>query len=207
MKHTRTFLLPAAALVAALLLTACGSDNGHDDDAHGGDTTGTENAAPTAEHNAADVTFARDMIPHHQQAVEMSQLAADRAESADVLELAEEIEGAQAPEITLMTGWLQEWDEDVPGTDDDGHDGHGDGPDEMPGMLSDAQMAELAETSGAAFDTRFLELMIEHHEGAITMSRTQLDEGSYGPAKELAEEIIAAQQAEIDRMNALLGND
>jgi uncharacterized protein (DUF305 family) len=116
MKHTRTLLLPAAALVTALLLTASGSDNGHDDDSHGGgDTTSTENAAPDAEHNAADVTFAQDMIPHHQQAVEMSQLAADRAESAEVLELAEEIEGAQAPEITLMTGWLQEWDEDVPG--------------------------------------------------------------------------------------------
>lgn len=208
MKHTRTVLLPAAALVTALLLAACGSDSGHDDGAHGGgDTTSTENAAPDAEHNAADVTFAQDMIPHHQQAVEMSQLAADRAESAEVLELAEEIEGAQAPEITLMTGWLQEWDEDLPAEDD----GHGHGGDDhsaaMPGMLSDAQMAELADASGAAFDTRFLELMIEHHEGAITMSRTQLDEGAYGPAKELAEEIIAAQQAEIDRMNALLGND
>jgi uncharacterized protein (DUF305 family) len=205
MKHTRTVLLPAAALVTALLLTACGSDNGHDDGAHGGgDTTSTENAAPDAEHNAADVAFAQDMIPHHQQAVEMSQLAADRAESAEVLELAEEIEGAQAPEITLMTGWLQEWDEDLPGEDD----GHGDDHSAaMPGMLSDAQMAELADASGPAFDTRFLELMIEHHEGAIEMSRTQLAEGSYGPATELAEEIIAAQQAEIDRMNVLLGND
>lgn len=222
MKHTRVLLLPAT-LVAALLLTACGGagDGGRDGDGQANGDAEATAPATSGEPNAADVSFAQGMIPHHRQAVEMSRLAADRADGADVRELAEEIERAQAPEIEQLSGWLTEWGEDVPADGADGHgtdDGHGmDDADghgmadghagSMPGMLDDAAMAELAEASGAEFDRRFLELMIEHHEGAVAMSRSQLKEGAHDPARELAEEIIATQQAEIDRMERLLGTD
>ena len=209
MTFNRTLLLPAA-VAATLLLVSCGGDDGHGG-GHRGETDrgSSEGSGDQAAYNAADVEFAQAMIPHHQQAVEMAELAADRAERPEVAALAEAVEAAQAPEIAIMTGWLTAWGEEVPGTDDatGGHGGHGDHGDDMPGMLDDDQLSALADASGAAFDTLFMELMIEHHEGAVTMAGTQLTEGTYGPAKELARAVVRAQQAEIDEMNRLLGND
>jgi uncharacterized protein (DUF305 family) len=151
------------------------------------------------EFNDADVMFAQGMIPHHAQALEMAQLVQGREAGQEVTDLAAQIEAAQDPEIQLMTGWLEDWGEDVPDlATDHGAMDHG------MGMMTAEQMAALDDASGDGFDRMFLELMIEHHEGAIAMSQTELSEGANEEAKELAEEIIGAQQAEIDQMRELL---
>ncbi len=158
-----------------------------------------------ADHNAADVTFATDMIPHHQQAVQMAELATDRAASPEVLEVAEEIRGAQQPEIDTMSGWLEEWGEPVP-DDMGGMDGGSGGMGDMPGMLTDEQLADLEAADGAAFDEMFLEAMIDHHTGAIQMAQTEQEDGASPDAIALAEEIERAQTEEIDRMRELLAD-
>jgi uncharacterized protein (DUF305 family) len=144
--------------------------------------------------------FAQQMIPHHRQAIDMAKLAATRAKSPEVKKLATQIEGAQDPEITTMTGWLKEWgaampEESMPGMD------HGK---DMPGMMTDADMTSMTKASGAAFDRMFLTMMIKHHEGAITMAKDEQAKGSSAPAKTLAGTIITAQTAEIATMRELL---
>jgi uncharacterized protein (DUF305 family) len=180
-----------AALLAASLLTlaACGSD----------DKAGSE-----AGHNDADVTFAQQMIPHHRQAVEMAQLAGTRTTDEEVKELAADIEAAQDPEIKIMTGWLESWGEDVPADDMSGMDSGDMSMDEMEGMMSPEEMGDLEAASGAEFDRMFLTMMIEHHEGAIKMAKTEQEAGEYPDATALAEDIETAQTAEITTMNELL---
>ncbi len=170
------------------------------------DTGGEGEEAP---HNEADVAFAQMMIPHHEQAVEMSQLAPDRAEDEQVLELAEQIEAAQAPEIEEMTGWLEDWGEEVGGHDmgemdtEEGEDMEMDDS-SMPGMMSDEEMTELEGLSGAEFDVMFLEMMTAHHEGALEMAETEIADGEFPDAIALAETILETQQAEIEEMAGLL---
>ncbi|WP_217165331.1 DUF305 domain-containing protein [Streptomyces sp. AC512_CC834] len=222
---TRRTALVAATATAALVLAACGGDgggNGHegphgspsanaDADSGAGSTAGNESGENA--HNAQDVAFAQGMIPHHRQALEMARLAADRSASAEVEDLAARIEKAQDPEITTMTGWLTAWGEEVPqptgstgstgsmpGMDHSAHSG-------MPGMMDGQDMAELEKASGRAFDTKFLTMMVEHHEGAVEMAGTEKAKGGYAPAKALAEDIVTAQNAEITEMNTLLGED
>jgi uncharacterized protein (DUF305 family) len=149
--------------------------------------------------NAADETFVRQMIPHHEQALEMAEIVLDK-EGVDerVIALAERIQDAQQPEIDLMTSWLKEWGVepdmgDMPGMD------HGDD-----GMMSDDDMAALEAASGEDASALFLEQMIEHHEGAIEMAEQELDNGDNADALELAQQIFDAQTAEIAEMQDLL---
>lgn len=194
----KRIVLGLVAFVAlAGLLAACGDDDDMGGMDHGGDDSSetTEAAAPDADFNDADVEFVQGMIPHHEQAVVMADLADDRAESPEVTDLAERIKDAQDPEIDQMTGWLEEWGQEVPeGTDHGG----------MDGMMSDDDMASLEDASGAEFDEMFLTMMIEHHEGAIAMAETELEDGQNADAKELAQTIVDAQQAEIDEMQGIL---
>ncbi|MFD0902515.1 DUF305 domain-containing protein [Actinomadura sediminis] len=181
-----TILLPALAIG----LSACGGDGGAPASAgHSG-----RSASAGAAHNAQDVMFAQMMIPHHRQAVEMAELAATRAGSPEVRELAVQIAKAQGPEIRTMTGWLESW-----GEPEAGHAGHG-----MDGMMSGEQMTELEGLSGAAFDRAFLEMMIEHHEGAVTMARDEQARGGFPDAKAMAGAIVRTQRAEIAKMRKLL---
>lgn len=192
----------ATAATAALVLAACGSDDGSSGghSGHGGkESPSTSAPASKGKQNAADVTFAQGMIPHHRQAVEMSDLAETRA-SSEVKSLAAEIKKAQGPEIETLSGWLGSWGEQVPeemeGMDHSGHD--------MAGMMSAEEMEKLEKASGKAFDTAFLKMMIEHHEGAVSMAETEKAEGSHPQAISMAESIITSQKAEIERMNTLL---
>ncbi|ODA71341.1 DUF305 domain-containing protein [Streptomyces sp. AVP053U2] len=179
--------LVATAATAALVLAACGGNDGSDTGS-GAQTSASAGAEDTAgAHNDQDVSFAQDMIPHHQQALQMAEMAATRASSAEVEDLASRIEKAQDPEIETMSGWLESWGKDVPG------------------MMDTEDMDELMKASGKGFDTMFLTMMVEHHEGAVEMATTEKDEGRYGPAKKLAGDIITAQNAEIEEMNKLLG--
>ncbi|MFD5006496.1 DUF305 domain-containing protein [Streptomyces mutabilis] len=220
MKRKRSLVRRTAAAVAAgaaaLTLAACGGAD--DGDAggsagHGGHNASASASAPASapasqgRHNAADVAFAKGMIPHHRQAVEMADLAPERAGSAEVEKLAAEIKKAQDPEIRTLSGWLTSWGEEVPADDAAmDHSTHGmDGMDGMDGMMTDQEMRGLEDASGEAFDTAFLELMIKHHEGAVAMARTEQADGAHAPAKKMAGEIITSQSAEIERMNRLLG--
>jgi len=203
---TRRAALAAAAVTAVLSLAACGNDS----DSSGQkvhDTSSMSSAPASTEagaHNTQDVSFAQGMIPHHRQAVEMAQLAADRASSGKVKDLATRIEKAQDPEITTMSGWLKSWGEDVPadmpGMDHSAQSG-------MPGMMDTTDMGELKKASGKDFDTMFLTMMVEHHKGAVEMATTEKNKGKYAPATKLADDIITAQNAEITEMNQLLGSN
>ncbi|MFG3237262.1 DUF305 domain-containing protein [Streptomyces antibioticus] len=200
--HSKRFLVRrtvavAAAGAAALVLVACGGDRDGD-----GGKAASASAAQSA-YGAADVAFAKGMIPHHRQAVEMAGLAAGRAQSAEVKKLAEDIAKAQGPEIETLSGWLASWGEEVPAPGAMDHSGHGD----VQGMMSDQEMGRLHDSSGGAFDTAFLRMMIEHHKGAVAMAETEQADGAYAPAKAMAGDIITSQTAEITRMSALLGQD
>lgn len=195
----KTLAAIALLATAGLTLSACGEDSG--DETTGG--TSSDGAAG-ATFNDVDVAFAQQMIPHHEQAVEMAQLAPGRAESSEVLKLAENIEAAQGPEIEMMQGWLEEWGADVPSGGMDHDDmGHGSGS-AMPGMMDAEQMSDLMAASGADWDRMFLEMMIEHHEGAIEMAQVEVEDGENPDAVALAEKIISDQQAEITTMRELL---
>jgi uncharacterized protein (DUF305 family) len=176
-------LLPAAIATAALvLLAACGSSD-------------------DAEHNDADVAFAQQMVPHHEQAVEMTRLVPDADASPEVAALATEIEDAQAPEVATMRGWLDDWDADA---SSDGHDAEGHDMSGMSGMMSDADLARLGTLSGDAFDRAWLTMMIEHHRGAVEMARTELADGRDDDATRLAQRIVDTQRQEIATMEELL---
>jgi uncharacterized protein (DUF305 family) len=164
--------------------------------------TATSAATTSGEHNRADITFARRMIPHHQQAVEMAELVEGRTNDPEVRDLAERITRAQGPEIRKLTAWLRAWNAPTPSS---GHAmpgaEHGSG---MSGMMSGEQLAQLRRAEDAAFDRQWLSMMITHHEGAVEMARVELSDGSNAEAKTLARGIIDSQQAEIDEMRALL---
>jgi uncharacterized protein (DUF305 family) len=166
-------------------------------------------------HTKADVDFMQGMIHHHLQALEMTALVPDRSARADVQTLARRIESSQDSEIALMVRWLETRGEEVPPTHDDDHRHHaGDHQHHhdhhralMPGMLTPAQMAELAGTSGEAFDRLFLEFMIFHHEG----TRIMVDElfssegGGQEPAVfDFASHVDSDQRIEIARMRSML---
>lgn len=159
-------------------------------------------AAGAADHNEADTTFAQMMVVHHEGALEMAGLAIDKSASEDVRSLAGRIEAAQGPEIDQMRGWLEQWGEPAPEDSDMGGMDHG-GMD-MGGLDQQAAMDELEALDGAAFDRRFLELMIEHHRGALTMAQTEVANGRNEPAISLARTIITAQEKEISEMEGLL---
>jgi uncharacterized protein (DUF305 family) len=155
--------------------------------------------------NDADLTFMTDMIFHHAQAVEMAKLAPNRAASKDLKELADRIADVQGPEIDMMNRWLAahgqlKIDPSAPG----GH-GHGDLPMlDMPGMATPEQMTELKAAKGDRFDTLFLQLMITHHQGALTMAETVQKGGVDVRVQEIADDVIATQSDEIDRMRGWL---
>lgn len=199
----RRTTLAATAGVAALVLAACGG-GGHDMGSMESDSSLSASASAKAgDHNDADVDFATEMIQHHRQAVEMADLAADRASSQEVKDLATKIKGAQDPEIKMMSGWLTSWGEEVL-ADMSGMEGH-DMSSGMPGMMSSEDMGKLEKASGAEFDRMFLEMMVEHHGGAIEMAKTEKADGKYGDATKLADDVITAQTAEIEQMNKMLG--
>lgn len=183
-------------------------------------------------HNDADVEYVQMMIPHHEQAVEMAELVPSRTGNPDIIALADQIEKAQGPEIEQMEGWLKAWGApepskaEAPGATSDGmdHDGmEGDGTsvpmqsmpttsmNSMPGMeggghgmMSAEQMQALENAKDAEFDKMWLELMIAHHQGAVASSEQILQTGESEQVRQLAQQIVSSQQAEIAQMEALL---
>lgn len=146
-----------------------------------------------SEYSGDDIMFAQMMIPHHQQAVDMSDIALKNSKNPQVLKLAEEIKAAQAPEISQMKSWLTSARQSLMGD-------HGMS---MDGMLSDDEIVQLRQATGIAFDKLFLTGMIAHHEGALSMV-SMIEDSENEEAKTLAQNIKVSQSAEIDLMKRYL---
>jgi uncharacterized protein (DUF305 family) len=202
----RRFTVPTLAFTLVATLAACGSDDSPSADTASTATTAAAEApssttAANTALNDADIEFAQGMIAHHEQAVEMAEIALDpnRQAGAEVTDLATRIQAAQEPEIEQMTAWLTAAGESITMDLGEGHDMSS-----MEGMMTAEQMDALAVATGTEFDTMWLEMMIAHHEGAISQSQTVKANGSNPDVLTLADQIIAAQQGEIAEMQALL---
>lgn len=192
-------LIGVLAVTASVALGAC--SNAPPSAAGPGPAAQTKTTQQSVDHNEADIRFLQDMIPHHAQAIVMSEQATTRAAGPQVKNLAQRIGKAQGPEIAEMTELLRSWNIQPPPTDGMGAPGMNMS---MPGMMNDQQMRQLAGTSGPMFDRMFLRMMTEHHRGAITMAQTELATGLDLRTKQIANAIMIAQQAEIVEMEALL---
>ena len=201
MSRTTARLPGLVGVLVAGTLALPGCSSADDAGSHAGGHAGSA-ATAEAQVSDADVTFAQGMLPHHEQAVQMAQLVEGRTENADILDLAARVEQAQRPEIETLDGRLEEW-----GADAGGHGSHGSGSSSgghADGMMTEGDMAALEATSGADFDRRFLEMMIEHHRGAVAMANTEVAEGQQPDAVEMARGIERTQNAEIAEMEQLL---
>ena len=219
----RTMTLTALALASALTLTACGT--GAQDENAGAEASATAaSSAPaatpaatatatpsttatgsaeevSAEHNDADVMFAQMMIPHHQQAVEMSEMLLAKDDvPAEVAAFAQKVIDAQGPEIERMNSMLTAWGQDP--VDTDGMEGMDHGG--MSGMMSEEDMAALEQAQGTEAARLYLEQMTAHHKGAVDMAKDEVEDGQNPQAVQLAEQVIADQEAEITEMQQML---
>ncbi|MDX3452454.1 DUF305 domain-containing protein [Streptomyces sp. ME02-8801-2C] len=214
---SRTCRPALVALTLALALGACDSDSSSDAAGKAKSATATgpsviapglpgeaartlspeeaKAALPDDSPNSADISYARGMIEHHAQAIEITELVPGRAESTPVKRLAERIAAAQRPEIAAMQGWLKDNGGDEKTT---GHSHEA-----MPGMATEAQLANLRAAKGKAFDELFLTLMITHHEGAVTMATEVKGQGNNVRVEEMADDVIAQQTSEINRMRGM----
>ena len=189
-----------SALIVAVLLAVASCSGGDEAVPH------------KSTHNEADVAFATEMMQHHAQALAMVDLTVGRDLDPEVARLAEQIRAAQGPEIEQMADWLTEWGEPIPETVRDhanAHGGHGDGTGmdgDLPGMMSAEQMHTLEDAPDGEFGELWLQMMIEHHEGAVAMARAEQEEGVFAPAVRMAAQIEKSQTAEIDRMQELLAS-
>jgi uncharacterized protein (DUF305 family) len=158
------------------------------------EVTPAENSQASTEFSMNDIMFAQMMIPHHEQAVDLAALAETNTSYAIILDLASRIASAQQPEIDEMRAWLTEAGVDV----------EMDHSMSMPGLVSDADMAEIEKAQGDDFDVLFLTHMIAHHKGAVDMANDVLASTTSPRVRELATAIVASQTAEIAEMEALL---
>ena len=225
----RTMTLTALTLASALTLTACGT--GAQDENAGAEASATatgsapaatpaatDTATPSAtesatssatgsaeevsaEHNDADVMFAQMMIPHHQQAVEMSEMLLAKDDvPAEVAAFAQKVIDAQGPEIERMNAMLTAWGQDP--VDTDGMEGMDHGG--MSGMMSEEDMTALDQAQGTEAARLYLEQMTAHHKGAVDMAKDEVEDGQNPQAVQLAEQVIADQEAEITEMQQML---
>ncbi|WP_346926179.1 DUF305 domain-containing protein [uncultured Arthrobacter sp.] len=196
----KTLTLSATALAAAVALAGCSTGSGSGSSTMPGMDHGTSQATPgssasAADHNGSDTMFAQAMIPHHAQAVEMSDMILKKQGiDARVTALATKIKAAQAPEIEKMTGWLKDWNEptQAPG-------GHS-----MTGMMSGDDLTKLDAAQGTEAAKLFLGQMVAHHEGAVEMANAEVRSGKNPDAIQLGKDIAASQTGEIQEMKDLL---
>lgn len=198
--------LTAATILTALALAACGGDSASTQppgDASSAPTTDpTEASGSETAFNDADVTFLQGMVPHHAQATDMSEMVPERTDDPEVNDLAERIISAQTEEIETMNGLLEQAGEE-PVDPAGGMGGMDMGSMEMSGMMTDEQMTELEGLEGEPFVQQWTQMMTEHHRGAIESAQTVLADGENPEVGALAEEIIAAQEAEIEEMEQI----
>ena len=212
----RTLVFSALAVASTLALAACGetTESDNTDATISATSTATTTAETTetttatteadgeisADHNDADIMFAQMMIPHHQQAVEMSEVLLAKDDiPAEVVEFAQGVIDAQGPEIDRMNAMLEAWGQQ-PVTGDMGEMDHGG----MSGMMSEEDMTALEDAKGTEAARLYLEQMTAHHEGAVDMARDEVADGQHPQAIALAEQVIEDQEAEIAQMQQML---
>ncbi|WP_234543964.1 DUF305 domain-containing protein [Streptomyces shenzhenensis] len=188
-------------VAGALILSACSSNSddmgGMPGMDHGSTTSSATATSTTGVYNEADVKFAQMMIPHHEQALEMAKLANGRASDSAIKNIAAKIEKAQDPEITTLKGWLQSWAKpeamgDMPGMS------------MGEGMMSGKDMKGLKSMTGAEFDKMFAQMMIQHHDGAISMAKDEQKKGHNADAKKMAGDIATGQSTEVKQLQSIL---
>ncbi|WP_435198272.1 DUF305 domain-containing protein [Janibacter sp. GS2] len=197
MRTTPLISALATAGAASLIVSGCST---------GSDTSTPESSSSSqssAQFNDADVEYARGMLMHHEQAIEMSDIVLDKPGiDPQVTTLARQIKKAQGPEITQMESWLTDWDQD-----DSGDEGHGESMSEdgggHDGMLSPQALEELKAADGDDAEELFLDQMIEHHEGAVAMAQQHRTEGQDSQALQLSTDVIRDQKAEITTMREM----
>lgn len=194
-KKTGVLLAVIGLLLAAILGI---SINHNSDDGfmgmHGDGFMGTHYSSNRSAYTGADVMFLQMMIPHHQQAIDISNLALKTSKDPELLLLAQTIIKAQSAEITQMKSWLN----DAGASTDMGHSMDG-----MGGMLDDAELSALAAAAGKNFDVLWLKGMIGHHDGAIHMTQ-MIEDASNVDIKNFGEKVVKDQSAQIKQMEAML---
>jgi len=193
----RIVMLPAA-VAAAIAFAGCSGDDSMSGMGHNSASpTASSSVTPVGEFNEADVMFVQMMIPHHEQAVDMSDMVLSKSGlNPEVEALAKQIKAAQQPEIDMMNAWLETWGR-IPMPEGSHHS-------TSDGMMSEEQMQELDEANSADGQRLFLEGMIRHHQGAIKMAQAEIASGKNPEAITLANNIAESQQAEVDTMTELL---
>ncbi len=230
----KTLAVGAATLAALVAVGAC-SNTGTTQGVQSSSSLAAPSASATQARNQADAMFTQHMIPHHQQAIEMSDmLLGKKGIDPRVMDLAKQIKAAQAPEIEQMQGWLTQWGMPtmpmMPGMGD--MPGHGGMPSAsatpsesgaptrsmmpgmpgmsgmpgMDGMMSEDDMAALQNAQGVEASKLYLTQMVKHHEGAITMAQKEIKDGQFPDTVALARSIVTSQQQEIDTMNKILAS-
>lgn len=215
MRHSRGIgvLAAAAMAVSSLLLTGCANSSDSTPVNTEGDSSNSFSSEDSdvgtfssLSGSDADIIFAQLMIPHHEQAVQMADMALKQASASGVLQLAQQIKDAQDPEIQQMRGWLGTWGAPERMAGVHGMD-HGDmdmGGQSAGGMMSREDMSALMNAQGSDFDQMWLEMMIEHHQGAIAMAESVKQKSQNSDVIALSDSIISAQEAEIATMQRLL---
>lgn len=214
MRTTVRLVALGGAAALSLTLAACGGDSATSSASSASMSmpmSSASSASADGKHNPADVTFAQDMIVHHQGAIQMAQLAATQASTQEVKDLARRIEAAQGPEIQDMTAWLKAWGQPITA---DGSMGSMSGMNGSSGSMgsgsmgsmgmTDEQMNQLKAATGQDFDRTFLQMMTAHHQSAIEMAKTEQANGSNPQAIALAKSIDTSQTAEVSEMAQML---
>ncbi|ADG98978.1 protein of unknown function DUF305 [Segniliparus rotundus DSM 44985] len=188
----------AALAALALSSTACS----------GSQPASQPSTAQAAQHNQSDVDFVAAMAQHHQQALDLAELVPDRSQNDEVKALAARIRDEQAPEIDQFRALEKEFGASTPASTPmpDASPGAMAGMDMggAAGMVPENDVEQLRNLSGLKFDTRWIGLMAEHHDGAVKMAQNEIAKGQSPEAKRIAQNIVAAQTAEVAELGALL---
>jgi uncharacterized protein (DUF305 family) len=197
----RWVLFGAAALAALITVSACsssGNQSATSGTSSAGTSAGSTSTPATSAHNQADVTFAQNGIPHHQQAIQMSDdILGKQGIDPRVVQLATQFKADEGPEIQQMQSFLSQWGQPTPSMTPGM---------EMPGMLPDQDIAALKNAQGVDASKRFLTGMIECHEGTIAMAEDEIKDGQYPPAVALAHSISTREQQENTTMQGILAS-
>ncbi|RDI66879.1 DUF305 domain-containing protein [Nocardia pseudobrasiliensis] len=190
--------LAGTGIAAALLIAGCssGDNSAAPSTTMAGMDHGTATGSTRSDFNDADISFLQMMYPHHAQAVDMAKLVPTRSQNQQLIALAANVEQAQSPEMQQIADLLRAFGKPAPAATM-GHD--------MPGIMSQDQMTALQNATGPEFDRMWMQMMIDHHRGAIDMANAELSSGVNADAKKLAQQIVSAQQTEIQQMQSMLG--
>ncbi|WP_439689819.1 DUF305 domain-containing protein [Curtobacterium sp. SP.BCp] len=193
----------AAALTIGLILAGCSTNNTSSPNTSSSDSSSSKSSSSVASHNDQDVKFTQQMLTHHQQAIEMSNmlLAKGSGVQADVVTLAKQIKTEQASEIRTMTGWLKSWNQPPQMPSMSGMDHSS-----MSGMMSHSAMQALQNASPRDAGKLYLEQMIQHHTSAVDMAKTEVTKGKNADTVALAKSIVQSQTEQITQMQDMLAS-